>query len=273
MPNPRSARHRARRSPARHARWVVPLLAVLTASGFYLTHGASPQLGEKTSQAGPVCESGQAAIAAPGAPCPTSTPSQPAVQDGNGATRHGVTRGANGNRPQAEAPTPAGSPSPSPSSTPPTHSPSPSPAPSGSGPQGAAAQVLALINQVRVSAGLPPYILSTGLDSAAVSHDLKMANGCGLSHLCKAEPGLGKRETRAGVHWTQAGENIGEGGPVNTQAEVTAEALGLTRQMLDEQPPNDGHRQNIMSRSFRYIGVAVTEDSTGTVWMTQDFSN
>jgi uncharacterized protein YkwD len=133
--------------------------------------------------------------------------------------------------------------------------------------------VLALINQARLNAGLPRYILSTGLDNAAVSHDLKMANGCGLSHQCKAEPGLGGRETLAGVRWTQAGENIGEAGPVTTDAQITAEALRLTHNMLDETAPNDGHRANILSRSFRYIGIAVTEDSTGTVWMTQDFSN
>jgi uncharacterized protein YkwD len=254
------------------------LLAVLTATGFYLTHGSNPQLGSKASPAGAtLCGPGQEALARAGAPCPTSTPNQPAVQDGHGATRHGVAQGSHGNRPHASASTghPVASPSPSASSTLPTQSPSPSPDPSGSasGPQGAAAQVLTLINQARVNAGLPKYILSTGLDSAAVSHDLQMANGCGLSHQCRAEPGLGRRETRAGVHWTQAGENIGEAGPVTTQAQITAEALGLTHQMLDEQPPNDGHRRNIMSRSFRYIGIAVTEDSTGVVWMTQDFSN
>jgi uncharacterized protein YkwD len=43
--------------------------------------------------------------------------------------------------------------------------------------------------------------------------------------------------------------------------------------MLNEQPPNDGHRQNILSRAFRFIGITVTRDSRGTVWMTQDFSN
>jgi uncharacterized protein YkwD len=43
--------------------------------------------------------------------------------------------------------------------------------------------------------------------------------------------------------------------------------------MLAEQPPNDGHRQNILSRSFRFVGITVTRDSSGTVWMTQDFSN
>jgi uncharacterized protein YkwD len=279
MPNPRSARHRARRSPARHARWAVPLLAVLTATGFYLTHSSQPRPGDAASRTGAtLCGgTGQEALASSATPCPTPAPSHPAVQDGHGATQHGLAQRPSASPHPAGPSASAGHPtaSPSPSSKAPTHSPSPTPAPSGSAgvPRGAAAQVLTLINQARVNAGLPRYILSTGLDAAAVSHDLMMANGCGLLHQCKAEPGLGGRETHAGVHWTQAGENIGEAGPVTSQAQITAEALRLTHQMLDETPPGDGHRQNIMSRSFRYIGIAVTEDSTGTVWMTQDFSD
>jgi hypothetical protein len=50
-------------------------------------------------------------------------------------------------------------------------------------------------------------------------------------------------------------------------------AVTLTRDMLNEQPPDDGHRLNILSSTFTHIGIAVYRDSSGTVWMTQDFSN
>jgi uncharacterized protein YkwD len=50
-------------------------------------------------------------------------------------------------------------------------------------------------------------------------------------------------------------------------------ALNLTHEMLNESPPNDGHRQNLLSHSFTSIGIAVVVDDGGTVWMTQDFSN
>jgi uncharacterized protein YkwD len=50
-------------------------------------------------------------------------------------------------------------------------------------------------------------------------------------------------------------------------------AVGLTQSMLDEQPPNDGHRMNILSSTFTHIGIAVYRDSSGTVWLTQDFSS
>jgi hypothetical protein len=101
-----------------------------------------------------------------------------------------------------------------------------------------------------------------------------MAGGCGLSHQCPGEPELGARETAAGVHWTAAGENIGEGGPVaDNTAAIAKMAVALTQDMLNEKPPDDGHRRNILSSSFTHIGIAVVRDSSGTVWLTQDFSN
>ena len=103
---------------------------------------------------------------------------------------------------------------------------------------------------------------------------LKMADGCGLSHQCPGEAAIGDRETAAGVDWTACGENIGEGGPVAaTSAAIGQMAVGLTQSMLNEQPPNDGHRLNILSSTFTHIGIAVYRDSSGTVWLTQDFSN
>ncbi len=138
----------------------------------------------------------------------------------------------------------------------------------------AAAQVLALINQARSSAGLPALTVTSGLEASSSAHNLKMAGGCGLSHQCPGEPAIGDRETAAGVRWTAAGENIGEGGPVDDTGTAIAQmAVGLTQSMLDEQPPNDGHRMNILSTSFTHIGIAVYRDGSGTVWLTQDFSN
>ncbi len=101
-----------------------------------------------------------------------------------------------------------------------------------------------------------------------------MAGGCGLSHQCPSEPDLGARETAAGVHWSASGENVGEGGPVaDTTAAIGQMAVSLTQDMLNEQPPDDGHRKNILSTAFTHIGIAVYRDGSGTVWLTQDFSN
>jgi uncharacterized protein YkwD len=143
-----------------------------------------------------------------------------------------------------------------------------------SGQSAAVQQVLALINQARGQAGRPAYTISPGLDTSAGRHTAVMAGGCGLSHQCPGEPDLGARETAAGVHWTAAGENIGEGGPVaGTPAAVAQMAVGLTQSMLAEKPPDDGHRLNILSSAFTHVGISVYRDSSGTVWMTQDFSS
>jgi uncharacterized protein YkwD len=131
-----------------------------------------------------------------------------------------------------------------------------------------------VINQARAAQGLSPLTLTSGLDNSSGSHNHTMAAGCGLSHDCPGEPALGDRETAAGVQWSNAGENIGTGGPVSDDTSgIAGMAVGLTRSMLAEQPPNDGHRKNILSPDFHHIGIAVMRDSSGNVWLTQDFSN
>ncbi len=141
-------------------------------------------------------------------------------------------------------------------------------------PQSAADQVLALINQARAQSGLPALTISSGLEQSSAAHNARMEDGCGLSHQCPGEPSLGARETAAGVNWTSAGENIGDGGPVpGTPAAIAQMAVNLTQDMLNEKPPDDGHRRNILSSSFHHVGITVAWDSSGTVWMTQDFSN
>jgi len=174
----------------------------------------------------------------------------------------------------SRSPSPRQNPS-SPASSPATAA--SSPASSGTAPdQGGtpAAEVLALINQARAAGGLPALTLTAGLDASSAAHNTRMAGGCGLSHQCPGEPALGDRETAAGVHWTAAGENIGEGGPVaDNTAAIAQMAVGLTQSMLNERPPDDGHRLNILSSTFTHIGIAVDRDASGTVWLTQDFSN
>ncbi len=215
--------------------------------------------------------------------------SAPGVADGAGRVGTGtaVARSGLPGRHQAapKAPltslTPTASP---PAASPPAASPAPSAKPSvaaspraspqnGSG-QPAAAQVLAVINQARAQAGLPAYALSAGLDTSSRAHTVQMAGGCGLTHQCPGETALPERLTQAGVAWSSWGENVGEGGPEpDTAAAIAQMAADLTQEMLNEQPPDDGHRLNILSSSFRQIGISVLRDASGTVWMTQDFSS
>jgi uncharacterized protein YkwD len=257
-------------TPARRVRFLlsgVLALAVLTGGSLYLARSelfAGPASSRATvnpraTAAG--CDAA-AASACPGDPAYLAVAAPPAV----------VTV-----PPRRARTSPSASPSsrsPSPRPTTPAASASPSASPSAPAGGTAAAQVLALINQARSAAGLPALTITPGLETSSSQHNLLMAGGCGLSHQCPGEPPLGDRETAAGVDWTSAGENIGEGGPVaDTDAAIAQMAVGLTQSMLNEQPPDDGHRLNILSSSFTHIGIAVYRDSSGTVWLTQDFSN
>ena len=146
--------------------------------------------------------------------------------------------------------------------------------PSSAGDGSAVDQVLQQINDARAQAGLPAYTITAGLTTSADRHNSAMADGCGLSHQCPGEPPLGNRETDAGVDWSIAGENVGEGGRVSDSSDGIAQmAKELTTAMLNERPPNDGHRKNILSSAFHHIGIAIFRDRHGTVWLTQDFSN
>jgi uncharacterized protein YkwD len=227
--------------------------------------------------AGALADAGSSASAPPPASASTAATSAPSTSTSTSTPsprHHHASRRPARSRP---APRPA-SPGATPTGTGPAHTRPAKSTPASTAPapglSAAAQQVLALINQARSQAGLAAYTVSPGLDTSAARHTAVMAAGCGLSHQCPGEPALGDRETAAGVHWTAAGENIGEGGPVaDTTAAIAQMAVGLTQSMLDEKPPDDGHRLNILSSAFSHVGISVFRDSSGTVWMTQDFSN
>jgi uncharacterized protein YkwD len=133
--------------------------------------------------------------------------------------------------------------------------------------------VLTHINAARSANGLAAYAISADLSKASAAHNALMVGGCGLSHQCPGEAGLGDRFTAAGVSWTSAGENIGQGNADDNAASIIKAANGLTDLMLAEVAPNDGHRRNLLNSGFKHIGLAVTRGSDGRVWVTQDFVN
>ena len=134
-----------------------------------------------------------------------------------------------------------------------------------------AEQVLAHINDARVAEGLKALSLDTNLSKAAGLHTQLMIDGCGLSHQCSGEAGLGDRFSAQDVSWGSAGENIGYGSSGSSDAAMVKAANGLTDSMLAEVPPNDGHRKNLLNSSFTRIGLSIVRDAKGITWMTQDF--
>ena len=128
--------------------------------------------------------------------------------------------------------------------------------------------VFQAINQSRAANGLPPLTWSTALANSARQHNLAMQAANTLSHQLPGEAGLGDRERQQGVNWSWAAENIGE-----TSDTTVNGALALHQAMMSEQPPNDGHRQNILTTDGNLVGVAILIDQQhGKLWLTEDFA-
>jgi uncharacterized protein YkwD len=141
------------------------------------------------------------------------------------------------------------------------------------GEQQLAQQLLENINQDRAANHLPALAWEPRLQGSGRQHNLVMAAGCGLQHECPNEPDLGKRISQQGVHWLAVGENIGEANPILSSTDASRMLMAIHKGMMDEKPPDDGHRQNLLSKNFHRIGIAVSIDTSHTLWVTEDFAN
>jgi uncharacterized protein YkwD len=123
------------------------------------------------------------------------------------------------------------------------------------------------LNNERAAHGLAPLTWRGRLVSSARAHNLAMARANTMSHQLPGEPDLAKRISATGYRWSWIGENIA----YNTDISRSGVLL-LQTMMYREKPPNDGHRQNILSRNFRNVGIDVYIDRTHhKVWLTEDF--
>lgn len=132
----------------------------------------------------------------------------------------------------------------------------------------AAEIVLKSINAVRRHVGLPALRANLGLRQSAKLHDLAMGYTNTMSHQLAAESALGRRISTQHVPWTTAGENVGWTSSISYRG-----AVSINTMMVDETAPNDGHRRNILSRSFNSVGIAVlVDDVHHRLWLTEDFA-
>jgi uncharacterized protein YkwD len=209
---------------------------------------------------------GNGAGVAPAGSAPTDFP----LADPTAATSAPVSPAPSSSSPAPKATTKPATRKPTPTKT--TSKPKPAPKPpvtSGS----VIDQVLAHINAARADANLPAYALDNNLSKASALHNGLMINGCGLSHQCPGEGGIGDRFSAQGVKWGFAAENIGYGSAGSSDAEIIKAANGLTDSMLAEKAPDDGHKKNLLSKDLKHIGLSIVRDGKGLVWMTQDFVN
>ncbi|MFG2873423.1 CAP domain-containing protein [Streptomyces sp. NPDC048337] len=162
-------------------------------------------------------------------------------------------------QPVVETPPPAPQPKPKPKSTPakpPVATPAPTaPAASSPAPTGAAAEVLALVNQERAAAGCPALTVNAKLTKAAQDHSADMAAHNTMSHTGSDGSDPGARITRAGYTWSTYGENVAYG-------------YGTAAKVMEGWMNSPGHRANILNCSFKEIGIGHAQP--GDYW-TQDF--
>jgi uncharacterized protein YkwD len=127
--------------------------------------------------------------------------------------------------------------------------------------------VLSELNSERAKHGLRALKMNSELVSAAHKHNLAMAKADTLSHQLKGEAALGSRVSAAGYRWSAVGENVAYNGRRSQDG-----VLAVQKAMYNEDPPDDGHRKNILSKTYVDVGIDVISDSVhGKVWLVTDF--
>jgi uncharacterized protein YkwD len=130
-----------------------------------------------------------------------------------------------------------------------------------------ASAVLKVLNAERAAHHLPRLSSRSKLRLSARRHNVMMAKRNTLSHQLPGEADFARRISATGYHWSYAGENIGWNSVLTKRGVVALEKI-----MYNEKAPNDGHRRNILSRSFRNVGVDVYIDRKHhKAWLTTDF--
>lgn len=127
------------------------------------------------------------------------------------------------------------------------------------------------MNNARADNNLPAYEWDENLARAARAHNFVMADHNKLSHQLPGEPELGTRLSAQQVQWMQCGENVAYYQPVRADnAQQKAEELHLA--MLNQVPPEDGHRRNKLSPDFERVGISVYLDPQRNLWMTENYA-
>lgn len=123
------------------------------------------------------------------------------------------------------------------------------------------ASLLSYVNNARVARGIPALVAATGTTDLARAWSARMAGASSLNH----NPGLAAQIGPAGSpHWRSVAENVGYASACSAQ------------QLFDAYWASTGHRNNILNRSMRYVGIGTYERAAtgwpcGRAWNTMVF--
>ena len=120
-------------------------------------------------------------------------------------------------------------------------------------------QFVALINQERAAAGRAPLIVNSVVRTVArnwTDEMMSRANGCTTASMVHNP----HYSLQLPAGWSRVGENVGCGNSGQGVVELVHRALMAS----------PGHRANILG-DYNQIGVGVSFDAGGTMWVTQNF--
>ena len=130
-----------------------------------------------------------------------------------------------------------------------------------------AQSLLQMLNDERQDNGLPALTMNAKLIQSAHAHNLDMAAQNTMSHQLPGEAYFADRIQAAGYNYQYAGENIGW-----NSVQTLDGVRQLEQIMYDEKAPDDGHRQNILSKNYVNVGIDIyIDNANGKVWLTEDF--
>lgn len=119
------------------------------------------------------------------------------------------------------------------------------------------AEMLALINQERARAGLPPLAMDAVLTRVARRHSLDMFARGYFSHSTPEGQSPYDRIEAAGARYLIAGENLAH-----------AATLSIAHNGLMNSP---GHRENILRPEFGRVGIGILDGGPRGLMITQNF--
>lgn len=120
-------------------------------------------------------------------------------------------------------------------------------------------KVVALTNKKRTDRGRRKLGFNSNLRTAARKHSNKMAAKEAVSHQFPGEASVCRRFENAGYNWSFCAENVAGGSAFSTPRLVVAAWWSSA-----------SHRDNMLSRSAKHIGVGVSRDDDGDLYWTMD---
>jgi uncharacterized protein YkwD len=127
------------------------------------------------------------------------------------------------------------------------------------------------INAHRRAYGLAPLVLDPLAERAAQLQAQYMELNGVMRHQDSDGQSPMQRYVGLGGHATMYGENVAYDGDDDAAASGVWEAVSkLDEMMMEERPPSDGHRENILSPDYTGIGIGLAVGSNG-IYIAEDF--